>query len=98
MEITLKVNYVDGKSDTVTAVFADFVAFERTWNKSVMKLEREMRLTDLSWLAWHVLKFEGKTEKVFDPDWLRTVAALETVAADEPEQVDSPLEKDQPLG
>jgi hypothetical protein len=35
MRITMKIDFVDGTSKEVEARFADFVSFERTWNRSV---------------------------------------------------------------
>ena len=52
MKIALRVTYNDGTTSDVDAVFADFVSFERTWQRSVTKFEAEIRLTDLAWLAW----------------------------------------------
>jgi hypothetical protein len=98
MKIRLKIRYADGESKDVDAVFADFVAFERTWQRSVMKMEQEMRLTDLAWLAWHSEKRTKATQKVFDPDWIQTVETLETVTVDDEVKADSPLAEDQPPG
>lgn len=98
MKIRLKIRYSDGESKDVDAIFADFVAFERTWQRSVMKMEQEMRLTDLAWLAWHSEKRTKSTQKVFDPDWIQTVDTLETVTTDDEVKVDSPLGEDQPPG
>jgi hypothetical protein len=76
MKIALKVEYLDGTIEPVEAVFADFVGFERTWQRSVVRLETEMRLTDLAWLAWSALTHRGKTKLKFDPDWIGTVAQV----------------------
>jgi len=77
MKIELKVTFVDGVTKDVDAVFADFVAFERTWNRSVTQFEKELRLTDLAWLAWNALKRAKETDKQFDPEWLVTVSEIE---------------------
>jgi hypothetical protein len=98
MKIRLKIHYTDGATKDVEACFADFVAFERTWQRSVMKMEQEMRLTDLAWLAWHSEKRTKATQKVFDPDWIGMVETLEMNNADESEKVDGPLGEDQPPG
>ena len=76
MKIALKVEYLDGTVEPVEAVFADFVGFERTWQRSVVRLETEMRLTDLAWLAWSALTHRQKTKLKFDPDWIATVAQV----------------------
>jgi len=76
MRIKMNVEFIDGTKREVEARFADFVAFERTWNRSVTRFESELRLTDLAWIAWHVLIREKVTTKQFDPDWLNDVEAL----------------------
>lgn len=88
MKIALQVEYLDGTKEPVDAVFADFVGFERTWQRSVVKFETEMRLTDLAWLAWSALTHRNKTKLKFDPDWIATVAQV--LPRDEAE---SPLDK-----
>lgn len=94
MKIHLRVKFNDGTSSDADAVFADFVAFERTWNRSVAKFEEELRLTDLAWLAWHSEKRRGKTQDPFDPIWLNTVEIVEP--RDMPEdEAPSPLDKAQ---
>jgi len=74
MKIALTVEYLDGTKEDVEAVFADFVGFERTWSRSVVAFEKELRLTDLAWLAWSALTHRGKTKSKFDPDWIRSVS------------------------
>jgi hypothetical protein len=96
MKIALRVEYDDGTTEDVDATFADFVGFERTWQRSVVKFEQELRLTDLAWLAWSALTHRGKTKAKFDPDWIRTVANVMPR-----EETDSPLqpsETTQPTG
>ena len=76
MKIALQVEYLDGTIEPMDAVVADFVGFERTWHRSVVKFETEMRLTDLAWLAWSALTHRQKTKLKFDPDWIATVAQV----------------------
>lgn len=87
MKIGLRVKYVDGTEREVTAVFADFVAFERTWSRSVSRFETEVRITDLAWLAWNVETRSKNTNAKFDPDWILTVENVEVGEVDG----DSPL-------
>lgn len=77
MKISLKITFTNGTQHDADAVFPDFVAFERTWNRSVAKLENELRLTDLAWLAWHSEKRRGLTTDQFDPNWINTVELVE---------------------
>lgn len=91
MKIALQVEYLDGTIEPVEAVFADFVGFERTWQRSVVKFEQEMRLTDLAWLAWSALTHRNKTKLKFDPDWIATVAQV--LPAGDAETEDEPAKK-----
>jgi hypothetical protein len=86
MKLAMTVKPIDGEQYDVTARFGDFVAFERTWNRSVAKFESEMRLTDIAWLAWQVSKRTGRTQAAFDPDWIQSVdeVVLKDEAADVP--------------
>lgn len=83
MKIALKVTFNNGETAQADAVFADFVAFERTWNRSIAKLEDELRLTDIAWLAWHSEKRRQKTTDAFDPTWLNGVETVEVFDNDE---------------
>lgn len=97
MKIQMTVEFNDGTTKDVTAVFADFVGFERTWQRSVTKFEQELRLTDLAWLAWHSEKRNKHTQMPFDPDWIGTVSTL-GLKEDEDEAGETPLDKNQPTG
>jgi len=94
MKMSLLVKYLAGDESVCEAVFADFVAFERTWSRSVQRFETEVRLTDLAWLAWNVETRNRKTNLKFDPDWTLTV---ETVELNE-KTSETPLEMTQPTG
>jgi hypothetical protein len=85
MKIALKVVFNDGTSQDCDAVFADFVSFERTWTRSVAKLEQDLRITDLAWLCWHSLTRTRKTALKFDPDWINTVETVE-IREEEPQE------------
>ena len=76
MKIEMTVTFLDETMVDVDAVFADFVGFERTWQRSVTKFETELRLTDLAWLAWSALTHRNKTSLKFDPDWIALVASV----------------------
>jgi len=90
MKMTLKVTFVDGKESEITAKFADFVSFERVWQRSVAKFESDLRLTDLAWLAWSAETRAKRTTAKFDPDWLETVETIEPIADEDGKPV--PLE------
>jgi hypothetical protein len=77
VKIQLKVKFMNGQSADVDAMFPDFIAFEKERRRSVVKLEADMQLTDLAWLAWHSEKRRGSTTLKFEPDWVSTVEAVE---------------------
>lgn len=82
MRIALDVTFCDGTKQKVEAVFADFVLFEKQWNRSVAKFEQELKLTDLAWLAWASLRRQNLTTKSFDPDFIVSVEDI-SIADDE---------------
>ena len=95
MKLPLTIHYASGEQCDVVAGFADFVQFERTWQRSVSRFEHDFRLTDLAWLAWSAETRAKRTDKKFDPDWLELVESVELGAA----EGDTPnLETTQPLG
>jgi hypothetical protein len=77
MQIDLRVSFINGQTADVDAVFADFIAFEKERRRSVVRLDADMQLTDLAWLAWHAEKRLGKTALKFEPDWVSTVKSVE---------------------
>ena len=94
MKIALRVHYTDGEKRDVEAKFADFVSFERTWQRSVARFETEIRLTDLAWLAWSAETRAKATTAKFDPDWIQTVEQVEIADGSS----DIPLATTQPTG
>lgn len=87
MQMKMTVSFVDGTKKECTSIFADFVAFERTWSRSVAKFESELRLTDIAWLAWKTEIRNRYTTETFD-DWLLKVDTIDIVTDD----VDQPEE------
>ena len=87
MKLGLRVTFSEGEQKNITARFSDFVAFERTWNRSVARFENELRLTDLAWLAWHAETRLNQTKLKFDPDWIAGVEEVEVAEAER----DNPL-------
>ena len=89
MKITLRVTYNDGAAVDTDATTADLVAFEDEFDRSVARLEAELRLRDLCWLAWKSLTRQSKTAAEFHP-WLETVDSVELVDS---EATPAPLEQ-----
>lgn len=92
MKIALTVEFINGDKEDVVAAFPDFVAFERTWQRSVARLDSDLRLTDLAWLAWHSLTRLKKTALKFDPEWVSTVVSCNPTEVGDP----GPLAQTQP--
>ena len=83
MKLNLRITYADGSAVDTAATTADLVAFEETFDRSVVRLETELRLRDLCWLAWRSLTRQGKTAADFHA-WLETIDGVELVDAEEP--------------
>ncbi len=77
MKLAMTVKFINGETAEVEAVFVDFIMFEKHKDKSVMKLEHAMELTDLAWLAWHAETRNKHTTLKFDPEWVSTVESVE---------------------
>ena len=77
--IALTVTFLDGSEATVEAVAADLLAFESHFDLSIVKLQTEIRLTHLFFLAWHALKRGGQTSAEFEK-WVETVSMVGEVS------------------
>jgi hypothetical protein len=82
MNFNLHVKLNDGTSTDVVGIAADIVAFETKFDMSMARLEKELKMTHLFYLAWHVLHRTGETKLDFDK-WLETV---DMVSAAEPKK------------
>lgn len=81
MRINLTIEQLDGTKQDVTASAIDLVKFEERYDISVAKLEKEMKLTHLLFLAHSSLKRQKKTDLEFDA-WLETVEGVGASATD----------------
>jgi len=82
MNFNLHVKLNDGTSTDVTGIAADIVAFETKFDMSMARIEKELKMTHLFYLAWHVLHRTGETKLEFEK-WLETV---DMVTAAEPKK------------
>ena len=73
--INLQVQFIDGSSEECVAIAADLIAFESHFDLSVARLESELRLTHLFFIAWHVLKRTKRTDETFDA-WVEKVSIV----------------------
>lgn len=69
MKLELVIQYADGTEKTVTVKAVDIVAFEQHFDMSMSRLEKEIRMTHLFFLAHHAQKRTGETKDDFDK-WL----------------------------
>ena len=69
MRIALKVAYSDGSGVDVVASAPDFIAYERKFNRSIVRIGDEARFEDLCFLAWTSLRRRHQTAEEFD-QWI----------------------------
>jgi len=96
MKMDMRIIFNDGSTKDCTAIFADFVAFERTWNRSVTKFETELRLTDIAWLAWKTQIRMKNTQEQFDI-WLESVETIDVIAEEVPDAPEEVKQETVPL-
>jgi hypothetical protein len=77
MNFTLEILYVgQEKPKTVTGIAADIVAFEQKFDMSMARLQKDVKLTHLMFLAWHVEHRTKATGKAFE-EWLLDVEGVQ---------------------
>lgn len=76
MLINLHIKFADQTDKTIAASAADLIAFESEFNLSVTKLQSEVRLTHLLYLAWHAEKRTKATDLDFNA-WVEKVESVE---------------------
>lgn len=81
MRMNLAIEMADGTTQEVTASAADIVKFEEKFDISISKLEKEMKITHLFFLAHSALKRQGKTDLEFEA-WLETIEGIGTSTKD----------------
>lgn len=76
MNINLQVKFENGDAKVIVAKAADLVAFEERFDLSVARLEQNIKMTHLFFLAWHAEKRTGETKETFEK-WLESVESIE---------------------
>jgi hypothetical protein len=79
MQINLRVKYADETSKDLTAVAVDLVAFETKFDLSIARLEQNIKLTHLFFLAYNIEKRTGATADEFEK-WLESVESIEATS------------------
>jgi bifunctional DNase/RNase len=77
MKINLQVTYQGKPAKEITAIPADFVAFEMKFNMPITVLQKETRLTYLYFLAYSSEKRTGAIKDLDFEKWLETIEAVE---------------------
>ena len=95
MKLGLTVHGTDGTKRVAVVAFPDLVKYEEAHDVSMSKVEDDMKVRDLAWLAWHCEKRNKLHQLDFD-SWLEGV---ENISLGDPEDnVILPLESSQPTG
>lgn len=94
MKLVLWIHGADEESHECVAEFIDFVKYEEYHNVSMSKVEQDIKIRDLAWLAWHSEKRRNKITVEFDK-WLESVT---NISLDAGEGRIVPLERTQPTG
>lgn len=81
MKITLEVKTTDGEETTLTALVPDFIIWERHSKRKISDLAAGIGMEDLAFLAYSVLKRNGKNLKPFD-SWINSVENIEPIEED----------------
>jgi len=76
MQINLQTTFDDGTEKVITAGAADLVAFEREFDLSVAKLQNEVKLTHLLYIAWHSENRTKSTTLEFEA-WTNSIASIQ---------------------
>lgn len=76
MNINLLIVYLDETRKNISAGASDIVAFEEKFDLSIAKLQQNVKLTHLFFLAWHAEKRTGATKDDFTK-WLEGVSSIE---------------------
>jgi hypothetical protein len=81
MRFPLEVVHTDGRVEACIAEYPDLCAFEAEFDRSVLKLNSELRLTDLGFLAWHSMKRQNRHAMPFG-EWSLTVSQVSATDED----------------
>ena len=80
MQVKLQVKFVDGTDKEIAAGATDLVAFEERFDLSVAKLEKEVKLTHLLFIAYNHENRTKATSLDFNA-WVETIDTIEAAAA-----------------
>lgn len=73
--INLRILFISGSEEVVSALAVDLMAFEAKFDMSATVLGKDVRLTHLFFLAWHASKRTGKTSAEFEK-WAEDISIV----------------------
>jgi hypothetical protein len=102
MRTSLEVHYSNGETIPVVAILPDYTLFEEVFDRSVMRLNTELRLSDMSFLCFASLRRQNKITvdsglPVLDA-WREWEKSVEQVNYTDEDDDLIPLENSQPIG
>ena len=83
MKINLRVKYFTGEPKEVTCSASDLVKFEDKFNISVSRIEQDLKITYLLFLAW-ASEFRTKATGLEFDAWVDTVESVGASEAADP--------------
>ena len=75
MRLALRISFLDGNAKEITCSASDLVKFEEKFNISVSRIQEEVRITHLLFLAWASETRTKATAMSFD-EWTETVESV----------------------
>lgn len=75
MRIFLEVEYFSGEKVEVAASAVDLMAFEEKFELSIVRLEKDVKLSHLMFLAWASLSRQKQTTETFEK-WAESVSVI----------------------
>jgi hypothetical protein len=75
MKINLRILFLDGNTKEITCSASDLVKFEDKFNISVSKIQDDVRITHLLFLAW-ASEFRTKATGLDFEAWTETVESV----------------------
>jgi hypothetical protein len=75
MRILLEVEYATGEKVEVAASAIDLMKFEEKYELSVVRLDKEIKLSHLMFLAWTSLHRQKLTKLDFEP-WAESIETI----------------------
>jgi hypothetical protein len=81
MRIQLEVEYGTGEKADVTASAIDLMRFEEKFELSIVRLDKEVKLSHLMFLAWTSLNRQKQTKLDFEA-WAETVESIGLASTD----------------